>query len=309
MHMLGRYRLIRRIGSGGFGDVWEAVNPMGQKVAIKKLHERGKVFVDALREEAQKLWRLRGAPGVVALLDQDVEAADPYLVFELAEGSLADQISGPMQIDRVLQVAQQLVSVVGEIHERGVVHRDIKPDNLLVRSGVLQLADFGLAKGSGSLLLTIGGAGTPGYMAPEQLHGQPTKQSDIFGIGATLFHLLTGQRPPVGGHALDPRALVDSCPRGLAELVVQMTAFDPVHRPQLAVLKIRLRLLANAPLDSRQAKSSPSGQQRAGGLWAAVAGFAGLVGLGLIMANSNDFDDNVRRYRDRSGKFRRGRFG
>lgn len=214
-----------------------------------------------------------------------------------------------MSIERALPIARQLAAVVMATHARGVVHRDIKPANILLKEGVVELADFGLAKGNESLLLTVGGAGTPGYMAPEQQNGQPTVKSDVFGLGATFFHLLTGQRPPVDAFALDPRMLVPGCPKGLAELVMQMTAFAPAQRPHLAAVRIRLRVIANLLQNSQPQPSKPPKRASSGGFWTALASVAGAVGLGLLVANSNSYDDNVQRYRSREGKFRSGRFG
>jgi hypothetical protein len=142
-------------------------------------------------------------------------------------------------------------------------------------------------------------------MAPEQRNGLPTAKSDVFGIGATLYHLLTGQRPPIDGFALDPRALVPNCPKGLAELVKQMTAFTPAQRPPVAAVRIRLRAIANQLQNS---PSQPRKSASSGGFWAALAGVAGAIGVGFLVANSNSYDDNVQRFRDREGKFRGGRF-
>lgn len=300
MMQLGLYKLVRRLGEGGYGEVWEALHPSGRRVAIKKLRDRGKMFVDALRDEARKLYHLRGVPGIVSLVDHELNSPDPFIVLELADGSLQKWINGPMQARRVIHLALQVVAVVGEAHARGVVHRDIKPENILLRKGKVQLADFGLARGQGSLLLTVGGAGTPGYMAPEQIHGRPTEGSDVFGIGATLFHLMTGRRPPRESASLDPRGVVPNCPPGLAMLVLRMTAFDQEQRPSLDQIARELQILQTA-------LNPPNGP--GAGFWAGLATVVGLVGLGVVAANSNSFDESVGRYRDREGKFRGGRFG
>lgn len=311
--MLGQYKLIKPIGDGGFGEVWEAINPHGKRVAIKKLRERASWCREALREEARKLWVLHGTPGVILLLDHHLvdTAEDPYLVLELAEGSLADKIDGPMAPEQILAIAQQLATVLSAIHARGVVHRDIKPDNILLQGGAVRLADFGLARGSGSLLLTVGGAGTPGYMAPEQRDGTPTKQSDVYSLGATLFHLVTGQRPRDAQWALDPRRFLPGCHSGLAQLVVAMTALDPVERPRLPLITLKLHAFAIALRAQQRAASAPR-RPAPEGLLAGIAGFAGIafVALGAAaLASGNSYDRGVGRFRDSDGRFRRGRFG
>jgi serine/threonine-protein kinase len=235
---------LHPIKSGGFGEVWVAEDLGGRRVALKKLLDRSDDFVRSLVDEAQKLYRLRGLPGIIQLLDYGLDGHDPFIVLELAEGSLLDHIRGPTPFHIAAEVALQLIVIVENTHLHGVVHRDVKPDNVLVKDGGLRLADFGLGKGAESIFLTMGGAGTPGYMAPEQAVGAPAlPTSDVYSVGATLYHIVTGQRPPSDRVNLDPRWCVPACPAQLASLVMRMTSPDPSLRATLADARTALQLM------------------------------------------------------------------
>jgi serine/threonine protein kinase len=254
MSWRAKYTIVEYRGEGGYGTVWAARDRAGRLYAIKLLRECAHDFVRALYEEATKLYDLLGAPGVVQLVDHDLNADEPYIVVELAERSLLDRLGGqPQPPALAAAIGLQLVCAVRQTHARNVLHLDIKPDNLLLIGGLLKLADFGLAKGVASLLLTVGGRGTPGYMAPEQALGQLSPAADAYGIGATLYHVLTGQRPPHDRTGLDPRWLA-YCPPDLAMLVQSMTSTRPEHRPPLEAVEDFLRryLAPPAALPPRQ---------------------------------------------------------
>jgi serine/threonine protein kinase len=242
-----KYTFIRKLGTGGYGEVWLVRDRHGRFLALKRLLDRAADFVSALREEARKLFRLRGSPGVVQLVDHDLDGEDPCIVMELADGTLLDRINGPLPPTTATSIAYHIVKAVQGAHARGVVHRDIKPDNIFIKGKSLVLGDFGLGKGAESLLLTIGGAGTPGYMAPEQVDGPAFAQADVYGVGATIFHMLTGQRPPPDRTDLDPRWFVRECPADLAKLVRRMTAGSPARRPPLSHVEAALVAFLNPP--------------------------------------------------------------
>lgn len=242
-----KYTFIRKLGSGGYGEVWLVRDRGGRPLALKRLLDRAADFVHALHEEAAKLFRLRGSPGVVQLVDHDLDGEDPCIVMELADGTLADHLNSPLAPKISATIAFHIVKAVQGAHARGVLHRDIKPDNIFMKGQNVVLGDFGLGKGAESLLLTIGGAGTPGYMAPEQATGPAFAPSDVYGIGATMFHMLTGQRPPANRTDLDPRWYVRDCPAHLVNLVRRMTAANPVDRPLLAQVETALMGFVNQP--------------------------------------------------------------
>ncbi|HEU4407682.1 MAG TPA: serine/threonine-protein kinase [Polyangiaceae bacterium] len=278
-----KYTPIQKVGSGGYGEVWAVRDRAGQVFALKFLPDRAAHFVKSFREEAGKLLQLRGAPGVIQIIDCDVDGPNPFILMELADGSLLERIRGPMPSETAVGVAVRLIASVRSAHQRGVVHRDIKPDNVLLKDGGVKLADFGLGKGAASLLLTAGGAGTPGYMAPEQRVGPALPASDIYGIGATLFHMLTGERPPEDGSYLDPRSQVPACPATLAAIVWHMTAADWRARPTLDRGERALRdFLAVPPApDLRWGATGPSSSSGLEELLKVVALLAGTATIGL----------------------------
>lgn len=285
-----KYTFIKKLGTGGYGEVWLVRDRRGRLLALKRLLDRAADFVSALRDEAIKLFRLRGAPGVVQLVDHDLDGDDPCIVMELADGTLLDRINGPLPAKASASIAFHIVKAVQGAHARGIVHRDIKPDNIFIKGKSVVLGDFGLGKGAESLLLTIGGAGTPGYMAPEQIDGPAFAQADVYGVGATIFHMLTGRRPPADRAELDPRWFVRECPAELANLVRRMTASNPIDRPLLPQVAVALVAFLNPPAPlavprkvplqvplARPAAAGASAGEIVGGL-----ALGGLIGIGLV---------------------------
>lgn len=295
------FQMIEKIGRGGYAEVWRAIGPDGEQCAVKLPLEAGPMFVDAMRDEIAKFRQLAGAPGVIKLLHYELEGPLPYLVMELADGNLLDLLQLPLEGRAAATLGVELVRAIQEAHLCGVIHRDVKPANLLLKHGRLRVADFGLGKGFASVLLTFGGAGTPGYMAPEQKLGPAGTAADVYGIGATLFHLLTGVQPPDDQDALDVRWHV-LCEARLAQLVVRMTAVDPRRRPTLGQVLLDLSAILQPVPRRTVATQSPSPLVVGGGLAAAVLAFWAFSGR-------NSYDRDVGRYRGSDGTFRSGRFG
>ncbi|MFJ5138120.1 serine/threonine-protein kinase [Streptomyces sp. NPDC088707] len=206
MLVADRYRLHVCIGRGGMGEVWQATDEvLGRDVAVKLMlaHGTDPSAADRFRLEAQTAARL-SHPHVVGVFDFGTWDGKLFLVMELVEGdSLADSPSDPLLLpaERVAVVAAHAAAGLAAAHRQGVVHRDIKPGNLLVDAdGTVKLADFGIARfvDDPSAALTTTGqiVGTGLYLAPERALGQPASPaSDVYSLGCVLYQLLTG-RPP-----------------------------------------------------------------------------------------------------------------
>jgi serine/threonine protein kinase len=276
-----KYTFIKQLGIGGYGQVWLVRDEFGRFRALKKLLRRAADVASELRQEAVKLFQLRGAPGVVQLVDHNLDCEDPFIVMELADGTLRERLNGPLPAAQAAAIAYHLARAVHEAHARGIVHRDIKPENIFVKGQNLALGDFGLGKGAESLLLTVGGAGTPGYMAPEQATGPAFAESDVYGVGATLFELLTGMRPPADRTSLDPRWYVP-CSAQLAELVISMTSPSPYERPTLPQVQASLAALLNQSVPMNAVPAPVPAGPSLGDV--AVAGLIGLGVVGLLGA-------------------------
>jgi tetratricopeptide (TPR) repeat protein/tRNA A-37 threonylcarbamoyl transferase component Bud32 len=206
MTQLGPYEVGEELARGGMGVVYRARDPfLDRWLAIKVIRAeelRDAESLERFRREAQVLARLRH-PGVVGVHSAGVTPKGyPYLVMDLLEGgSLKGRLSEPLPPGESVRLALQLAEALAYTHERGVFHRDLKPANVLLdEEGQAVLTDFGLAKLVGEERLTRTGdvLGTPSYMAPEQVRGENERigaRTDVYGLGATLFHMLTGRLP------------------------------------------------------------------------------------------------------------------
>ena len=190
--ILGPYRVESKLGEGGMGQVFRAVDTrLGRSVAIKISHEQ---FSSRFEREARAISSLNH-PNICTLHD----IGPNYLVMELVEGeTLAARIKeGPLPIDMVVCYGGQIASALAEAHAKGIVHRDLKPGNIMVARSGVKVLDFGLAKSGQDETLTASHMimGTPAYMAPEQRHGKPADaRSDIYSFGCVLYEMLTGAR-------------------------------------------------------------------------------------------------------------------
>lgn len=200
---VGPYRLVRRLGQGGMGVVYLAESPEHQEVALKVL--RPHVAHDAtalarLEREVTTLQRV-SHPGVAGIVDHDLQGDRPYLVTRFVPGRPLDELveeRGPLTPQRWLPLAGCLAEALQSIHQAGVVHRDLKPGNVMMLSGKPVLIDFGIAQAVDDLRLTGTGlvVGTPGYLAPELIEGEMVSESaDWWGWAATVTFAATGRRP------------------------------------------------------------------------------------------------------------------
>jgi eukaryotic-like serine/threonine-protein kinase len=206
---LGRYRLGQRIGAGGFGTVYEAVDErLGRAVAVKAIPSDGRADERA-RREAHAVARL-DHPGIVSVFDAGEEDGSRFLVSELVRGATLAQLeaAGAVSDRDVLRIGLALADALAHAHERGVIHRDVKPQNVMVpehpRSpyGAAKLTDFGVAHLAGDEPLTRTGdvVGTLAYMAPEQAAGEPVDEHcDLYSLGLVLYEALTGVNPVRAG--------------------------------------------------------------------------------------------------------------
>ncbi|HEY9243949.1 MAG TPA: serine/threonine-protein kinase, partial [Streptosporangiaceae bacterium] len=269
----GRYRLDARIAAGGMGEVWRGTDlALSRAVAIKLLHPEHARHPDGLarfRAEAQHAGSL-SHPNIAQVYDY-CEPAPPepaYLVLELVDGpSLARALDdGPLSPERTLDVIEQAASGLAAAHRSGLLHRDIKPGNLLLSSeGLIKITDFGIARAAGSAVHNTGTgalAGTPAYLAPERFGGAPaTPATDLYALGVVAHQCLTGQVPFAGEPLVvalahverDMPPLPDSVPAELADLVSELTRKDPHERPDSAIA-----VLARAGL-VRASMSGPAG--------------------------------------------------
>jgi len=255
----GRYRLERRLGAGGMGEVWAATDTrLGRPVALKIL--RSSLAADPkvrlrFESEARSAARLHH-PNVVAVFDAgtdagDVEAAQLWLVMERLPGrTLADAMAhGPLSPTEVRSVAADVLSGLSAAHAAKLVHRDVKPSNLLrAADGTWKIADFGIAKpldDAVDLTATDATIGTPSYLSPEQLEGRPaTPASDLWAVGVVLYEALAGRKPFVGdtpfavAHAVrsgEPQSIAALRPDvdlALSSAITAALAKDPGQRPR-----------------------------------------------------------------------------
>ena len=252
----GRYRLTERIAGGGMGEVWQAQDDvLGRGVAVKILRREyadDSTFLERFRAEARHTAGL-SHPNIAAVYDFGEgreEGGSPYLVMEHVPGEpLSALVSreGRLAPDRTLDIIGHAALGLQAAHDAGVIHRDVKPGNILVTpDGVVKITDFGIARATNSVPLTQTGAimGTAYYISPEQASGQSVSPgSDIYSLGVVAYECLTGRRPfdgdtPVGVAlaqvSQEPPALPDDLPAPVRELVMQMLAKDPAARPPSA---------------------------------------------------------------------------
>jgi serine/threonine protein kinase len=259
--VLGRLRLVRRLGSGGMGTVYRAQSRDGRLYAVKTLHpwlSQSDDMNRRFRREARAAARLEG-PHTVRVQDSgELPDGTLFIVMELVDGeSLTDRVEreGWLDAPTTLRILRQLALGLAEAHALGLVHRDLKPDNIYLTPGPagdhVKILDFGIVKYLDAALGTIGQTdtgrvfGTPEYMSPEQARGDPDldHRSDIFSAGILAFVCLTGRLPWEGA---DPRAAMV---RRLTEDAPRVTAVRRDLEVPAALVDLVARMLARVPAD------------------------------------------------------------
>src|SRR5829696_7307512 len=248
-----RYDVVRPLGSGGMGEVYLARDRvLGRDVALKVLRKQyagDDEFAERFKREAMSAASL-SHPNIVQVYDRgETEEGASYIAMEYVPGgTLKERIlrDGPLEVEEAAGLGAQVAEALGAAHERGMVHRDIKPQNVLLTArGGAKVADFGIARAGSSATISRRGSvmGTAGYMSPEQALGQPaTTKSDLYSLGVVLYETLTGELPytadnPIAvsmkhvNEPLRPPVEIDpGIPEGMNALVTKLMAKDPEDR-------------------------------------------------------------------------------
>jgi eukaryotic-like serine/threonine-protein kinase len=287
----GRYRLVELLGQGGMATIYRAHDTqLGREVAIKLLRPeylRDPDFSSRFRQEAQNAASL-SHPNVVTVYDYGEDPSGPYIVMEYVDGEDLATIlrrNGALPPNQAARIAAAVARALAASHARGIVHRDVKPGNVLIgRDGRVKVVDFGIARALAEAQMTLPGTtlGSVHYFSPEQARGESaTNESDIFSLGIVLYEMLTGQRPWEGDSAAgvalarlsgpvpDPALVRGSIPPDLAAITRKAMARLPADRFASAAT------MAEALEAARSASASAAG-----------AGAAGAVAAGGI-ARSN----------------------
>ncbi|OEJ27262.1 serine/threonine protein kinase [Streptomyces agglomeratus] len=274
----GRYRIDARIAVGGMATVYRAVDTRLDRVlALKVMHPSlaaDASFVDRFIREAKSVARL-AHPNVVGVFDQGTDGPYVYLAMEYIAGcTLRDVLRerGALQPRAALDILEPVLAALGAAHRAGFVHRDMKPENVLIGDdGRVKVADFGLVRAVDTVTSTTGSVlGTVSYLAPEQIeHGTADTRADVYACGVVLYEMLTGAKPHTGGTPAQvlyqhlhedvpaPSAAVPGLSVELDELVAGATARNPAIRPYDAVALLAQAREARAALSDEQLDAMP----------------------------------------------------
>jgi eukaryotic-like serine/threonine-protein kinase len=296
----GRYRLVELIGQGGMATIFQALDTqLGRDVAIKLLRPeylRDPDFSSRFRQEAQNAASLNH-PNVVSVYDYGEDPSGPYIVMEYVDGEDLATIlrrNGSLPPAQAARVAAAVARALAAAHARGIVHRDVKPGNVLIgRDGRVKVVDFGIARAVAEAQMTLPGTtlGSVHYFSPEQARGETaTNESDIYSLGIVLYEMLTGRRPWEGDSAAsvalarlsgpvpDPVLVRPSLPPDLAAITRKALASSPIDRFASAAS------MADALETSRTAAGAAAASAPAGAAFGAGGGTVGAAGGGAAGA-------------------------
>jgi serine/threonine-protein kinase len=273
--IIGKYKILSTIGSGGFGTVYLAEDTwIDKKVALKVPHKQGVDFGELLREP--RLLASLNHPNIVTILTAEKQENVFFIVMEFVPGQTLESIiaeEGALDLARALDFTCQICNAVDHAHRQGVLHRDLRPSNVIVSdSGLLKVADFGTSR-----FLEIAAHGTtvigsPPYMAPEQFHGKAVFASDLYSLGVTMFQMLTGMLPydtpsPAdldrlmrGELLLAPRLKNPKVPKSINAIVLKALAPDIHNRYQRATDLLDDVLAARSPRPTPRAAGRRSAE-------------------------------------------------
>jgi serine/threonine-protein kinase len=263
----GRYELIEVIGEGGMGTVYKACDRLLDRIVAVKIlkpeFQKNANFIEKFHTEALAAARI-SHPNIVSIYDVGEEESIHYIVMEYIEGqTLKEYFTGrKLPLDQAIGIAIMICDGVNYAHEKGVIHRDIKPQNILItKQGTVKVADFGIARANSDATVTFGQnmVGSVHYVAPEQAKGDVVDcTADIYSIGCVLYEMMTGQVPydaeslvtvvlkHIHDEPEDPRVLNPAIPDELAEIILQAMEKEPVNRfPSAEALKCSLIQVAN----------------------------------------------------------------
>jgi eukaryotic-like serine/threonine-protein kinase len=264
---LGKYKIIAPLGSGGFGTVYLAEDTwIHKRVAIKVPHRQNIDFGELLKEP--RLLARLNHPNIVAIITAEKQENVFFIVMEYVPGETLEQIigtGGPLELARALDFACQIGNAVDHAHRQGIIHRDLRPANVLVSDGqIAKVGDFGTSR-----FLEIAAHGTtvigsPPYMAPEQFHGKAVFASDIYSLGVTMYQMVTGVLPydtpapadiprlMTGELVSAPRLKNPAIPKSVSDVILRAMAPDVTARYQRAS-DLLTDLLATRPAPVRKA--------------------------------------------------------
>ena len=263
---IGKYRIVSSLGSGGFGTVYLAEDTwIDKKVALKVPHKQHPDFAEMLKEP--RLLASMSHPNIVTVLTAEKQDDVFFIVMEYVPGETLEHVivrEGALELGRALDFSCQICNAVDHAHRAGVLHRDLRPGNMLVsETGMLKVTDFGTSR-----FLEIAAHGTtiigsPPYMAPEQFQGKAVFASDVYSVGVTMYQMLTGSLPydtpsPADIGRLERGELVSSprlknprIPKAISAIVLRALAPDPAVRYQRASELLNDLLAAREPAPRR----------------------------------------------------------
>ncbi|MCX8117574.1 MAG: protein kinase [Desulfobacterota bacterium] len=275
----GRYEIIEELGKGSMGVVYKAYDPqIDRSIALKVLREdrvTSEAFVQRFLKEARAIGRL-SHPNIVTIYDVGEDHGTIFIAMELLEGIPLNRVvqEGKVSFQEIARWGAQIAETLGYAHQKGIVHRDVKPSNILLqKDGQIKITDFGIAhiEDPSALVQTQAGEilGTPAYMSPEQVQGRPVDgRSDLFSLGIVLYELATRQRPFVGenmsaifqaivqAHPPEPSQINPSIPPKLSQTILRCLKKGPEERFQTG------SALARALLESVEEKPSVSQEEK-----------------------------------------------
>jgi serine/threonine-protein kinase len=276
---VGKFRIVSAIGSGGFGTVYLAEDTwIDKKVAVKVPHRQSADFSELLHEP--RLLASLNHPNIVSILTAEKHDNVFFVVMEYVPGETLETIiarEGALDLTRALDYICQVSNAVDHAHRHGVIHRDLRPGNVLItESGMAKVADFGTSR-----FLEIAAHGTtvigsPPYMAPEQFHGKAVFASDIYSLGVTMYQMVTGSLPyetptpadleklTTGELVTAPRIRNPQLPKAVNDIILRAMAPDPIARYQRAGDLLNDLLAERGQTSSRRTPRTPAPTPPAG---------------------------------------------